>query len=391
MIGNGPSLTSLDLSLLRDEITIGCNSIWLLYDKLDWRPTFHTIEDVFVAEDNADTISALTGSIKVYPRDLSYCVRGDANTIWVNFQRGRYPGFPRFSEACHEVMYWGGTVTYMNLQLAHWLGCNPIYLIGLDMNYRVPDYREGTQIVSREADVNHFHPDYFGPGKRWHDPNVERMQQCLDHARAFLESRGIEVCNATRGGKLDSYPRRKYEEVIAEPDPRAPSPAELDAAPPGSRAWWAQVERRPRLRGVAEPAVELPRVDRPHKDWRAHATMALEGIRPVPLSVQIQTTSHCNGQCVICPYPESWHKQNPGRMADELFDRIIAQLKPRRLDRLCLYLENEPFLDAEMLDRLRRVSRELRFECLNIGTNAAPLTPDKARELAEICRNVPHE
>jgi len=128
--------------------------------------------------------------------------------------RGEYPRFPRFSGECHERVFFGGTVTYLSMQLAAYVGCNPIYLIGMDMSYRVPDYMEDAEILSREADVNHFHPDYFGPGKRWHDPQVDRMKKSIAYAGGFLARRGVRVYNATRGGELEELPRVAYEDVL---------------------------------------------------------------------------------------------------------------------------------------------------------------------------------
>jgi len=216
VVGNGPSLTQLDLSLLSDEVTFCANGIWLLFDQLQWRPTFYVVEDGFVAEDNAETINAIHGPIKVFPRDLQTILTSDENTFYVDFVRGDYPGFPCFSDRCDQEVFWGGTVTYMCLQLAHYLGCNPIYLIGMDMSYKVPDYveKDGITIVSREADVNHFHPDYFGPGKRWHHPRVDRMFRCLEHAAQHLSAQGVRVYNATSGGKLEVFPRAQYEDVF---------------------------------------------------------------------------------------------------------------------------------------------------------------------------------
>ena len=102
----------------------------------------------------------------------------------------------------------------MMLQLAHWFGCSPIYLLGMVLSYHVPDHADGTVITSREADVNHFHPAYFGPGKRWHPPRVDRMQKCLARAFETLAARGVQVFNATRGGNLQGIERAKYEDVF---------------------------------------------------------------------------------------------------------------------------------------------------------------------------------
>lgn len=212
VIGNGPSLRETDVTLLRDEVTIASNGIFLLFDDMGYLPTFLTVEDRLVAEDRATELNAITGTQKLFPKDLSYCLLADADTTYVNFTR-EYDGFPKFSGQFDRVVYWGGTVSVFNLQLAYFLGCNPIYLIGFDHNYQVPN-GSAAVITSAGDDPNHFHPDYFGKGYRWHDPNVDRMEAGLGACRAFLDIRGIEVYNATKGGKLEVFDRVDYDTVV---------------------------------------------------------------------------------------------------------------------------------------------------------------------------------
>jgi hypothetical protein len=209
ILGGGPSLAKTDLTRLRDELTIGCNAIFLIFDRMGFLPTFYTVEDQLVAEDRAERINALHGTTRVFPRDLSYCLRPDRSTVYVNFRRS-YNGFPKFSADLARVVYWGGTVTFLNLQLAYFLGCREVYLLGVDHSYRVPDNLKSTVIISRTPDENHFHPDYFGPGFRWHDPKVERMEEAYKCARDFASAHGMRILNATLGGSLEVFPRVEF-------------------------------------------------------------------------------------------------------------------------------------------------------------------------------------
>ena len=213
IMGNGPTLRDTDTRLLRDEVTIGSNGIFLFFDQMGYRPTFVTVEDRLVAEDRAAELNGIRGTTKIFPHDLTDCLRADADTLYVNFVR-HYRGFPRFTAEFDRVAYWGGTVTFLNLQLAYYLGCRPIYLIGFDHNYSVPGAVESGPITSQSSDVNHFHPDYFGRGYRWNAPMLERMETAYRAARAFLESRGVEVFNATAGGRLEVFPRVNYQAVM---------------------------------------------------------------------------------------------------------------------------------------------------------------------------------
>lgn len=216
IIGNGPSLNKIDLNLLKNEITIGCNGIFMLFTQLNYLPTFYTVEDTLVAEDRAETINKIRGTTKIFPYDLRYCLKSDRDTIFINFLR-IYPGFPKFSTNGENLVYWGGTVTFMNMQLAHYLGIREVYLIGMDHNYKAPsqgDEQKGCVITSHSSDVNHFHPDYFGPGYRYHDPMVERMEIAYRKAREAYEDNGGSIYNATYGGKLEVFDRVEFSSLF---------------------------------------------------------------------------------------------------------------------------------------------------------------------------------
>jgi len=214
ILGNGPSLRRTDVRLLRHEITIGSNGIFLLFPEVGFQTTFVTVEDPVVAEDRAGELNALHGTTKLFPHDLAHCLKADDDTVYLDFRR-HYAGFPRFSEDLSERAFWGGTVTFLNLQLAWYLGCSPLYLIGFDHEYKMKVEAANGPIVSTAPDQNHFHPSYFGPGYRSHDPMFERMELSYCAAKEFLEQRGVAVYNATDGGKLEIYPRVSYSELVS--------------------------------------------------------------------------------------------------------------------------------------------------------------------------------
>jgi hypothetical protein len=215
VMGNGPSLRQTDVTLLCDEVTIASNGIFLLFEDMGYRPTFLTVEDRLVAEDRAEELNSISGTQKIFARDLWYCLKPDEWTLYVNFVR-EYEGFPKFSDALDRVTYWGGTVSVLNLQLAYHLGCSPIYLIGFDHTYTVPATVSNSPVITSEGDdPNHFHPDYFGKGYRWHDPQIDRMEAGFRACRAFLEAHGVKVYNATAGGKLEVFDRVDYDSVVS--------------------------------------------------------------------------------------------------------------------------------------------------------------------------------
>ena len=185
IIGGGPSLNKMNLNFFADYVTIACNGFYLKHDEISFTPTYYTVEDALSAEDNSQEINKIEDTIRIIPYDLKKIVDQPKNTIYVNFRRSainsRSPKFPFYSHDFLNESFWGGTVMYFNIQLAEYLGCNPIYLIGVDLSYSVSKSVErlGTVLTSTEDDENHFDPRYFGKGKRWHLPETDRMQQAF--------------------------------------------------------------------------------------------------------------------------------------------------------------------------------------------------------------------
>lgn len=215
VMGNGPSLLKCDLNLLASEVTIVSNAHYLIWEQLTYIPTFLTVEDRLVAEDRADQLQTLTDITKIFPFDLRPVLGSAQETkLYLNFPR-TYQPFPKFSHDLTKRAYWGGTVSFLNLQLAAYLGCNPIVLIGFDHNYVVPSKDiQNSVIQSQDDDVNHIHPDYFGPGYRWHDPNTARMETAYGLARQELERSGVRVLNATVEGHLETFDRVSFGSIV---------------------------------------------------------------------------------------------------------------------------------------------------------------------------------
>lgn len=214
VIGNGPSLNQMDLRLLKDEITFGVNAIYLNYEKMGFSPTYYVVEDVFVAEDRADEINELQEPIKFFGNYLRYCLEDTQNTLWMNIRVNydEYDDFPNFSRNAARMLWVGGTVSYLSLQLAYFMGFSEVYLVGFDHSYQIPaDARvNGGKILSTSDDPNHFDPSYFGKGYRWHDPNVARMEKSLLKARKEFQLAGRKIFNATAGGNLEVFERVDY-------------------------------------------------------------------------------------------------------------------------------------------------------------------------------------
>lgn len=235
IIGNGPSLNKIDFGFLSKEYTFGVNGIFYMQDKLNFTPTFYTVEDNHVVADNLDRINEMDQSIRFFPEKYASVITSDPNTFFLPtdwmfyFGSSKHYAKPRFSKELSETIYVGQTVTYLNLQLAYYMGFQEVYFVGMDFSYHVPDSSkiEGLTIVSREDDPNHFHPDYFGKGKKWHDPKLEYCQRSYKHARKVYEDSGRTLRNATIGGALDCIERVNFFTIAKIPRVNHPCDLEL--------------------------------------------------------------------------------------------------------------------------------------------------------------------
>lgn len=209
IISTGPSLTIEDVELLKDEYTFGVNSIVNLLDKMSYTPTFYAINDGIVYERYRD---------KIIHADFQYAFIGDwkmkkeffGDKQWIRFPLHVFDYFvhypecsfitKKFSANAYKRVYDGFTITYAVLQLAVYMGFKEIYLIGSDCNYAkgvksLADYRSAKEIAKGST-------------------QGEKMIQSFEIAAEWAKKNNIKICNVTRGGMLEAFPREKLEDVL---------------------------------------------------------------------------------------------------------------------------------------------------------------------------------
>jgi hypothetical protein len=205
IIGNGPSLKNTDLTKLKDECTIGMNRIYLLFPELGFPTTFYLSVNDLVVEQCAADIQALQ-----MPRFVSWRSRNvlhpEPNLY---FLHTTYTG-PKFARNIAGRLWEGATVTYVALQLAYFLGFDPVVLIGVDHSFTTQG-KPNTTVTSRGDDPNHFSPAYFGKGFRWQLPDLDTSEKAYCMAREAYKKDGRQVLDATVGGKLAVFKKIDYE------------------------------------------------------------------------------------------------------------------------------------------------------------------------------------
>ena len=256
VVGNGPSLQQLDMSRLKDEITLGSNRCFLGYPTWGFPFTYWGVYDKFQIEEYHAVYATHVPEAcpKFFPVEYSPLMNVaqgcPVNTRWPQ-------GVSRaFSDDPAQV-YVGFTVTYMLLQIAAIMGCNPIILIGTDHRYDLRQrgysrlFRSFRRRVARQlrggaifetslaahrtwkqhrhanpispalwstqdaTTATHFTGAYTDGGKnRFLPPEPEEAERDFECAAAWARKNTVDILNATPDSALTSFPRIDFDTLF---------------------------------------------------------------------------------------------------------------------------------------------------------------------------------
>ncbi|XDD45052.1 6-hydroxymethylpterin diphosphokinase MptE-like protein [Leptospira sp. WS39.C2] len=210
IVGNGPSLKVEDLNWLKEKNipSFGVNKIHLIYPQSEWRPTFYVCEDIPVLETIKDIVNEQKNILKFVMGIPG--IKYDRNTIFIKRIASEFTDMNFFEEPV-PYLFCGQTVIYLCLQLAMFMGFKKIYLLGIDFSWNFDDAdpdEKGFSIL--KTDSPHFVPNYFKKGEKQYlvtREHFDYMVRILNFAKNIMNAKGIEVFNATRGGKLEVFTR----------------------------------------------------------------------------------------------------------------------------------------------------------------------------------------
>ncbi len=228
IMGNGPSLNQMDLDLFKNDFVWASNKCYLLFNRVSWKPSFYVAVDKRVVPDISEKINKmildLHNTVFFFPVQFRVKNRlpSASNVYWYREVASHsYISSPEmFTVDASKWVSGVMTVTIAALQLAVYLGFDPIYLIGCDTSYSIPDSvkiendNQNLLVSSENDDPNHFDPGYFGKGSNWHAPHTQEMISHYIKAKKICDGLGVNVYNATVGGKLDIFPRVNYKDLF---------------------------------------------------------------------------------------------------------------------------------------------------------------------------------
>jgi 6-hydroxymethylpterin diphosphokinase MptE-like protein len=208
IIGNGPSLEQTPLGKLsRLYEAFGANKIY----GLGIKPTYWTCVDSDMLHDCVSWLLAHPefDSERFVPRTIPL---PGAHQLNVVIEHG-------FSKDASEKVVIGGTVTYVNLQLAWYMGFTTVLLVGVDHKYpKASQGRPGYKFIAEGDDPDHFKladgSPYFEPGKIYNRPELAATERYYTQANQVFEQAGRKIINLTPGTALDVFPKGKFEEWL---------------------------------------------------------------------------------------------------------------------------------------------------------------------------------
>lgn len=182
IIGNAPSVRNHDLSALRNKLSIGVNASTALEKEFGFHSRYYVVSDARFLQNPEKRAFACDmvepGTVRVFRKEL----RAVDDPSWID--QTLYVtaiGKNGFSFDLASGYYFGCTTVMLALQLAAYLDCARIFLLGTDLNYSGPQPR-----FYRENQVEQ--PDPFLSVQLWnlHNASLELEKQ---HKRLFICSR----------------------------------------------------------------------------------------------------------------------------------------------------------------------------------------------------------
>lgn len=217
ILGNGPSLNQMPLYLLKDEYKMCFNRFFLMVERLNWKPDFFATTDSSIIKDMAEELNEIAiPQVKyaffpdLHPTNTNYMkyIKQKDNVYWL------YVDKPGFSD---NLPFCGINTSVVNagIQVAAYLGFSEIYIIGVDMTFLDMKVKKinSYEWVSDQDDKNHFDPRYFSKGRAYHNPSLNTLES-FDECKAFYADKDVKLYNAGYGGRLEAFPRVKFEEVL---------------------------------------------------------------------------------------------------------------------------------------------------------------------------------
>lgn len=206
IVGNGPSLNNTPLDQIKYPC-IGMNKIDLIFKKSNWRPWCIIVVNGLVIRQNKNFFNSTNIPLFIPTKGKYLGIKKRKNVNYIHETRKK-----EFKKNVANGFGAGYTVTYSAMQLAYYLGANPVYLIGVDHSFKHDGKANDIQTYEGQ-DVNHFDPNYF-KNQLWGIPDLDSSEKAYKLADECFKADGRSIYDATIGGKLDIFKKVDIQEIL---------------------------------------------------------------------------------------------------------------------------------------------------------------------------------
>jgi len=231
VIGNGPSINKQDLTLLKNEITFVANGFCKNNIVNHWQPTYYLFADP-IYFDNSEVMNNFFSELNLKIHDSrffipqnfkemvqKYNILPEKRTFFFNMKdplTNETIIFPDLTSDIPSVL----NVAQLEILVAMYMGCNPIYLMGLDH-----DWLSYPPDMKNDRTFQHFYSDqkidnYYKKKTNSIFEYKSIMKDMLqlwkgyENLSKLSRENNIEIINVTEGGFLDVFSRVKYDDLF---------------------------------------------------------------------------------------------------------------------------------------------------------------------------------
>ena len=227
IIGNGPSLNEIDISLLADQDTMSFNRAYIAYEEWGFDPTYYLTIDGNTMLSVIDDVHELVRSSNI----KKFFILGQNGLIHHHPDRLLPTGdnvfhleetaFPNSATRVPDIQEINGKLVYSilpnaginGLAILRYLGYEEVAFVGQDARY-VDDteYRDvevegwGKYKSFENNDKNHFRSDYFGEDCYFGKPNQDQIISLWAGVKNWIDAQeNFSVYSCTPNSNLNPY------------------------------------------------------------------------------------------------------------------------------------------------------------------------------------------
>lgn len=212
IVGNGPSVRHEDLAAISEGDIVFCfNRFYLSYPDHPLREDYVVSADTLMVEDFGQEMIDISTGLPLFCIHPS--VTKDLRGKFVRMTPSDNH-LPVFSGNAARSVAVGGSSVFVALQMAHYMGIRDVALYGIDYSFNMHLVRDPRfPFPVSFQDGNHFIKSYRGT-RPWCPPTWRDISAGFLNARVAFEITGGRIVNATRGGRLETFPRVDFDDFV---------------------------------------------------------------------------------------------------------------------------------------------------------------------------------